>query len=346
MPDGILNPAARVLWRTAETVQLELGGRAVVLDGVDHSAVAWLLGQRGDTDDTGEQSRADLSEAIPALNTAGFLLHPTARPARALPTPRLATEWAVLRSRFGDHAHRVLSRRRRTTVEIRGTGRIAAVIGASLAAAGVGGIYFTDADDVRLQQCAPGGLTPDDEGERFSAAAVAAVWRAAPDCDTRPVPPGGRPTLTVLTVDSPVDDDVRTALHMHGRPHLVACTWPESATIGPLVLPGSSSCLRCADLHRQERDPAWPVLAVQLSTPSRHAYGCDVVLATLAAGMTVMQTLAFVDEPAHLPTVVDGTLELRLPDWRVRRRSWPPHPDCDCGAYTDIARRDALRPAE
>jgi len=30
------------------------------------------------------------------------------------------------------------------------------------------------------------------------------------------------------------------------------------------------------------------------------------------------------------PASIDGTLELRLPDWRLRRRSWPAHPDCDC----------------
>jgi hypothetical protein len=30
--------------------------------------------------------------------------------------------------------------------------------------------------------------------------------------------------------------------------------------------------------------------------------------------------------------VVNGTLELVLPSWQWRRRTWPPHPDCDCGS--------------
>ena len=31
-----------------------------------------------------------------------------------------------------------------------------------------------------------------------------------------------------------------------------------------------------------------------------------------------------------MPAAIDGTLEQHPPDWRIRRRSWPVHPDCDC----------------
>ena len=62
-------------------------------------------------------------------------------------------------------------------------------------------------------------------------------------------------------------------------------------------------------------------------------------MATVVAGVAALQALAFLD--GGDPAVLDGTLELRLPDWRLRRRSWPPHPDCDCiaGAMTGAARR-------
>ena len=33
---------------------------------------------------------------------------------------------------------------------------------------------------------------------------------------------------------------------------------------GPLVIPGVTSCLACADLHRSDRDAAWPAIAAQL----------------------------------------------------------------------------------
>ena len=99
--------------------------------------------------------------------------------------------------------------------------------------------------------------------------------------------------------------------------------------VGPLVVPGLTSCLRCADLHRRDRDPQWSVLATQLALPRRHGPSTDVVVATITAGVAALQALAFLDGAD--PAAVDGTLEVRLPDWRVRRRSWSPHPSCDCG---------------
>ena len=38
----------------------------------------------------------------------------------------------------------------------------------------------------------------------------------------------------------------------------------RSGPVGPLVLPGSTGCLRCLDLHRCDRDPDWPLVAAQL----------------------------------------------------------------------------------
>ena len=351
MTDVILNPAARVLWRAPATVQLELGDRAIVLDGVDRPAIAWLLGQRDGRTHSDEAPRRELEQAIAALACAGFLIHRSTRSSRELPpAPRLASELTALRSRYGDGAGRVLSRRRRATVAIQGTGRVAALVGAALAAAGVGRVCFTASGDVRLPQCAPGGLTHADEGERFSAAAQAAVHRVAPDCDTSPMPLAARPSLTVLAVESPVENEIRAALHARGCPHLAVRAGAESGSVGPLVLPGVSSCLRCADLHRLDRDPAWPALAVQLGIPGRHGRGSDVTLATLVASVTALQALGFLDDPGLRAATVDGTLELQLPDWRIRRRSWPPHPDCDCGAYVDagshVAMTAALLPAE
>jgi hypothetical protein len=99
--------------------------------------------------------------------------------------------------------------------------------------------------------------------------------------------------------------------------------------VGPLVLPGLTSCLRCADLHRRDRDPAWTALAVQLTVARRHGGASDVALATIVAGVTAQQALAYLD--GGEPAVIEGTLEMQSPDWRIRRRSWPVHPDCDCG---------------
>jgi hypothetical protein len=328
MSEAILNPAARVLWRARDVVQLELGERAVVLDGVDRAAVARLVGRPG-TDGGGS---GVLASALPALSAAGFLVRRTARSAIHPPAaPRLGPELTALRARFGDRAERVLARRRRGAVLIEGTNRLAAPIGTALAAGGVGRVVFTGQGDVRLHHCMPGGLQPVDEGKRFAAAAIAAVDRAAPDCDTSPLPTSMRTALVILALDGPVDSDVRESLHARGCAHLVAQAGSESGRVGPLVQPGRSSCLRCADLHRLDRDPAWPALAVQLSLPGRHGGGADVALAMFVASVTALQALTYLD--GLRPSTIDGTVELHLPDWRLRRRSWPAHPHCSCGAY-------------
>ena len=75
------------------------------------------------------------------------------------------------------------------------------------------------------------------------------------------------------------------------------------------------------------------MVAAQLSRPPGRSVvePCDVTLATFAAAVAAMQSLAFLDG-GSAPTI-DGTLELTLPDWRLRRRSWIPHPACGCLAH-------------
>ena len=74
------------------------------------------------------------------------------------------------------------------------------------------------------------------------------------------------------------------------------------------------------------------MIAAQLATEARRDRGaaCDVVLAHQVAGICAGQALGHLDGGAGGLATRNGTLEMRMPDWRVRRRSWPPHPDCGC----------------
>ena len=193
-PDLALDPSVRVLWRSTEQIQLELGARRVIVDGVDQNGVRRLTGQLGEAPDS-----SLLDDAFDALRAAGFLTRRSRD--RATQVPRLAAEFAALRVRHAERADDVLGSRRASTVAINGTGRIAAIIGALLGAAGVGRVSIAGDGDVRLHQTAPGGLLPSDEGRRFTAAAADAVTRMAPDCDTSPAPAGYRPDLVVLAAD-------------------------------------------------------------------------------------------------------------------------------------------------
>ena len=120
-------------------------------------------------------------------------------------------------------------------------------------------------------------------------------------------------------------------LAAEAAPYLVAGVRETSGIVGPLVRPGLTSCPRCHDLARTDRDPAWPVLAAQLAAPPRDGRDdpCDVVLAAAVASITAGQALAYLAGPGPV-LCTDATLELRLPEWRLRRRLWQPHPVCGC----------------
>jgi hypothetical protein len=321
----VLNPAVRVLWRARDVVQLELAGHAVTIDGADSALIRALL--RPDQFPPANHDPASIDD----LRRRGYLVRaPVRQSVAAWANPRLASELTAMAARFGSSAHDRLRARQRTCVAVHGTGRAAVHVAAILAAAGVGRVHVVDAADVRLHHAVPGGLSPGDEGSRFAQAARAAILRAAPDTDTTPLPMGERPDLAVLAIDEPVDTDSRQALHARRCTHLVVRLEAGLGSVGPLVVPGHTSCLACADLHRRDRDPAWTALAVQLCVPRRHGPASDVALASALAGVTAMQALSYLD--GGDPATIEATLEMQLPDWRLRRRSWPPHPACDCRA--------------
>jgi hypothetical protein len=353
----VLPPAGRLLWRSPGEIQLEIGARRVVIEGLDTDTVRHLLGAaasepvptpaallqhelveagllwpgRGTGDEpVGEGSGGgQLGEGsgggqLGEASGGGQLGDPRLAP----PRPRLRAELAALSARAGERAAELLNARRHSAVVVRGDGRAGTHMAAILAAAGVGRVYVADATPARLHHAVPGGLLPDDEGTAVADAAVAAMQRHAPEVDCVPPPFGEQPDLVVLAQDEPIDAERRDGLHARGCAHLLVRLCADHGAVGPLVLPGLTSCLRCADLHRLDRDPAWNALAVQLSVPHRSAAISEVALATIVAGMAAMQALDFLDG-GH-PATVEGTLEMHPPDWRIRRRSWPIHPDCDC----------------
>ena len=320
-----LNPSARLLWRTANSVQLELGDRAVVLEGISAAAVQAITAADG--------TPAPLRDRLgPVRHALAEFLWPRAAgpddPRLAPPAPRLAGELAALSARHGERGAEVLNARRWATVAIHGPGRVGPHIAAILAAAGIGRVYAREFGDVRLHQQQPGGLGTQDEATPFHTATAAAVHRVAPEAATAPHPQDERPDLVVLAYDEPIGDDRRDVLHLRGWTHLPIAVGPTGGVIGPLVIPGLTSCLRCADLHRSDRDPAWNALAVQLAVGRRRKEGSAVAAASVIAGAAAMQVLAYLD--GENPAAVDGTIELHEPDWRLRRRTRGVHPDCGC----------------
>lgn len=132
--------------------------------------------------------------------------------------------------------------------------------------------------------------------------------------------------LTVLAADTVEPDRViPESLMRDDQPHLVLRSAGTVVTVGPLVLPGRTACVRCTDLTRRDLDPAWPALLAQLTalrlpTPA--------VLLAWGAAVAAAQVLAVLQD--RLPEVAGATLELDLSDHLSRWRAWPRHVSCGC----------------
>ncbi|CCG04870.1 ThiF family adenylyltransferase [Blastococcus saxobsidens] len=217
--------------------------------------------------------------------------------------------------------------RRLATVVVEGATRVGTPLAAVLAASGVGRVIVRDAGVVTAADTVVGGLTAADEGRPRSVAAADAIRRASPLTDLGPLPAGLTPDLTVLTGAWAASDPLVGGAD---GAHLVATVRGETGVVGPLVVPGTSSCLHCGDLHRRDADARWPRLAAQLTATEAPASGATLtclLTALLAAG----QALAYLDG-GGAPLTLDATVEVRPPELLPRLRRWPPHPACHCGA--------------
>ena len=329
----------RPLWRDRDTLQIGVDPRrATALGGIGGAAavVSLLDGSR----DTAEVERAAREHGIPAETTrhvlgllaaTGILDDFPAGLYRSMPTPlrtRLAPDLACLSLAAGDSdgGARAFARRRASAVRVYGAGRVGAGVATLLAACGVARVSCRDGGPVGYADLSPGGLSRDDLGLPRAAAAARAIHQAAPEA--RLTEDASRqPDLAVLA-GPPAPEEV-TALLRDRVPHLAVQADEAIGVVGPLVIPGRTACLRCADLARAERDSAWPLILAQASGAP---LACDAVLAAGTAALAAGQALAFLDQSGTVPVTLNGTLELVLPDWQWHRRTWPPHPACACGA--------------
>jgi hypothetical protein len=214
-------------------------------------------------------------------------------------------------------------------VVVEGATRVGTPLAAVLAASGVGRVSVRDTGLTSAADAVVGGLTAADEGRPRSLAAADAVRRASPLTDLRPLPPDASPDLVVLARAWAASDPLVAGVHRAGVPHLVAAVRGETGVVGPLVVPGVTSCLRCADLHRRDADPRWPRLAAQLTATDAPPSGTTVTC-LLTAVTAALQVLAYLDG-SGAPATLDATVELRPPDLVPRIRRWSPHPACGCG---------------
>jgi hypothetical protein len=223
-------------------------------------------------------------------------------------------------------------RRAASTVVVQGCGPLAVGLVLGLATAGVGAVHVVTCGSVREGDLGTG-LVDADRGRDRAAATAAALARLHPRARTGPPRQRAVPDLVVLA-DAGTPDPVRVAeLHATGTAHLVVRVRDGVGVVGPLVLPGRTTCLGCIEIERCARDPAWTAAAAQLvGVPGRAAPACIAATAGLATAQALV-ALDGPDGPAG-PPALDATLELDADAGTIVRRTWAPHPDCRCGAMT------------
>jgi len=329
------------LWRDRDTVQFGVDPRrAVALGGLGPAAavISLLDGSRDRealiaTAGTYGIGAEAVNRVLGLLAAAGVLDDFPARLHACLPAQlraRLAPELATASLAYADSdgGARTLARRRAAFVRVHGAGRTGACVASFLAASGVGHVSCTDPEPAVPADLAPAGLITADLGAPRAEGAARAIERAAPGVRTSD--DGALPDLVIftgLTLPDLIDGLMRDRV-----PHLALRAQEAIGVVGPLVQPGSSACLRCVNLRKAEGDPQWPKILAQATFARALPSACDTVLAAMTATVASAQALAYIDRAGPVPVTANGTLELVLPDWQWRRRTWAPHPACTCGA--------------
>lgn len=140
----------------------------------------------------------------------------------------------------------------------------------------------------------------------------------------------GTVDLVVLCGRDAIAPDEGAACQRARIAHLPVVLRDGEVIIGPLIHPGVSACLRCLDLHRRDRDHAWPRILSQITTPSSDL-GISVDAVPAQANTVAALVAMLARESLTTQQVTTGvSWQVSLPWPEVRTRVWTPHPHCDC----------------
>jgi ThiF family len=305
-----LAPYARVIQRATDEVQVGVDpDTALVFRGSGFRTLLDLLDGSSPTSAIQHSCRAagltseQVTGALQALGAAGLLREFGSAPYIDSALPR---------------------------VRLIGAGAVGYQVARLLVVSGLGSLYVYDNELPDLALYSAAGVLPSRaEALRSALADVCSTASSAQRIST--VSHWSKPEttpldLTIVATDRPEPDRVITEhLVRNDQPHLVVRCWGNGVSVGPLVVPGRTSCVRCADLSRSDADPLWPVVLRQLS---RLQIETPPTLLAWVASIAAAQSLAFLR--GELPESAGSTLELSWPHFVTRLRRWPAHRNCGC----------------
>jgi hypothetical protein len=149
-----------------------------------------------------------------------------------------------------------------------------------------------------------------------------------------------QPGVVVLVADIALDPRRGDLWLRRGVPHLPVVTTGSRAVVGPLVDSAAESpCLWCLDLHRTDRDAAWPTVMTQVATvpvdsgaaqPEPHRRPVPVRPSEPGLSQLVAGTVAALVARSAVgdPPPPGVAVEVSLPWPRLDHRRWRLHPRC------------------
>jgi hypothetical protein len=142
------------------------------------------------------------------------------------------------------------------------------------------------------------------------------------------------PNLTVIMGSHPVIGSEISALDgpTPMSAQLFVASYGDRAIAGPLVIPGMTSCLRCAYLHTRDADQQWAGVSLQLTSAIKRLekLPVDRLLATLISAQAGRLARAWADHTIVQTQWKNIAFELRLPECEVSIQPRPSHPLCQC----------------
>lgn len=287
-----LRPEVPIMWRTATSIQL---GDDVIVERVDRSLVAWL------TSLDGSQDPSIIAESLTIPE------HEARRLVRALLAAGALEDASQIADsmRWGDAQSRDDARAR---------------FGALMATHRDARHCHALADrraSARIGIVGEGPLA-EDVADAMDAAGLPIVDRGA--------------TLTVLCDALHPDAPTLVGNEALDRPHLHVGAFAARAVAGPIVIPGLTSCLRCAHLHHRDADPAWPLVSVQWTQGIRglRPRPTDPLLLRIVSTSAALLARRLVDHPDDPGQWAGYAIEHSLPDAAPVRAERPAHPLCGC----------------
>lgn len=311
LPEGL-----GIYWRERDSIQLGLySERSAVFEGLYPREVSLfnLLRSPCTPEDVSHWARSNQVDQERArkiwdrVSETGLAVNDT------LPGSMALTEFNALTRAGAAHPTRTGT----TAIEIHSTGLIGTLLALVLNQYGFSSIYFTD----------PGPVT-ESESRWLGGASYGQPVENAVRPLLRPGSKKATQTLVVAVSSRVYARHIARVALANDIPFLPVVVAEADVQIGPFVT--GTPCVECVELHRQDQDEAWPVLASQGARLS--ILETDTASAFHAVSLVVSEILHVINHPELKPRLHSSILHVPpAPSWPTIEEIIP-HEKCGCHA--------------